>query len=152
MSIFDRPIWAKGAWGPFKGAIFPDRYVHSAGQSISGILIDFIIKSHPAYPKILEAAGKQHPQLYLNGLLETIAASKGLDNIQKLTTNLHVWPDFHGNRSPLDDPTMRGMVNFDLYYSSFLKIQINFLCRSVDLVWQTTWKVYPFCISPSCSP
>lgn len=110
MSIFDRPIWAKGAWGPFKDAIFPNLFVHSAGQSISGILLDFIIKNHPAFPKVLEAAGTQHPQPYLNGLLETIAASKGLINMQELTKDLHVCPDYHGNRSPLDDPRMRGMV------------------------------------------
>lgn len=110
MSIFDRPIWAKGAWGPFKGAIFPDFFVHAAGQSISGILLDHIIKNHPAFPLVLEAAGAQHPQPYLNGLLETIVASKGLDSLQELTKDLHVWPDYHGNRSPLDDPSMRGMV------------------------------------------
>lgn len=110
MSIFDRPIWAKGAWGPFKGAIFPDLFVHSAGQSISGILLDFIIKNHPSYPKVLEVVGTQYPQSYLNSILPSLATSKGLDNIQELTKDLHVWPDFHGNRSPLDDPTMRGMV------------------------------------------
>lgn len=28
-----------------------------------------------------------------------------------LTVDLHVWPDFHGNRSPLADPTLKGMVS-----------------------------------------
>lgn len=111
MSIFDRPVWAKGAWGPFKGAIFPDLFVHMAGQSISGILLDHVIKNHPAYPKMLAAADSQHPQQYLNGLLPKIAQSKGIGNLQELTSGLHVWPDFHGNRSPLDDPSMRGMVS-----------------------------------------
>lgn len=27
-----------------------------------------------------------------------------------LTKDFHVWPDFHGNRSPLADPTMKGMI------------------------------------------
>lgn len=27
-----------------------------------------------------------------------------------LTVDLHVWPDFHGNRSPLADLTLKGMV------------------------------------------
>lgn len=32
-------------------------------------------------------------------------------NLDQLTSSLHVWPDFHGNRSPLADPTLKGMVS-----------------------------------------
>ena len=27
------------------------------------------------------------------------------------TSDLHVWPDYHGNRCPLADPNMKGMVS-----------------------------------------
>ena len=30
--------------------------------------------------------------------------------VDLLGSSLHVWPDFHGNRSPLADPTLKGMV------------------------------------------
>ena len=40
---------------------------------------------------------------------------KNLDSIHHLTKNLHVFPDFHGNRSPLADPEMKGsIVGLDL--------------------------------------
>lgn len=39
-----------------------------------------------------------------------MAKLQGLSDISLLTKELHVWPDFHGNRSPLADPTMKGMV------------------------------------------
>ena len=40
---------------------------------------------------------------------------KNLDSIHMLTKNLHVLPDFHGNRSPLADPDMKGsLVGLDL--------------------------------------
>ena len=45
---------------------------------------------------------------YLNKHLEAMA--KDPANLDQLTTSLHVWPDFHGNRSPLADPTLKGMV------------------------------------------
>lgn len=47
---------------------------------------------------------------YLNGLLEKMASNKGLDSIDRLTEDFHVYPDFHGNRSPIADPTLKGMV------------------------------------------
>lgn len=47
---------------------------------------------------------------YLNGLLVKMAADRGLDAIDRLTEEFHVYPDFHGNRSPVADPTLKGMV------------------------------------------
>lgn len=110
MSIHPEPIWARGAWGPFKGVLFPDQFVHSAGQSISGILIDYIINTHPAYNTMLRNAGDCHTHAYLNRLLATMAERNGLSDCHRLSADVHVWPDYHGNRSPLDDPSMRGMV------------------------------------------
>lgn len=39
-----------------------------------------------------------------------MASCNGLASYQYLTKNLHVWPDFHGNRSPLSDQNLKGMV------------------------------------------
>lgn len=36
-----------------------------------------------------------------------------LSAVDLLGSGLHVWPDFHGNRSPLADPTLKGMVRED---------------------------------------
>ena len=36
--------------------------------------------------------------------------SQNLPDVNLLTTDYHVYPDFHGNRSPLADPTMTGAV------------------------------------------
>ena len=35
---------------------------------------------------------------------------KNQEHIAFLTANLHIWPDFHGNRAPLADPHMKGMI------------------------------------------
>lgn len=39
-----------------------------------------------------------------------MAAAKGLHSVQALTQDYHVWPDLHGNRSPLADPSIKGMI------------------------------------------
>lgn len=52
----------------------------------------------------------RHIQQYLSELLHMMAEQKNLQNVSYLTKDIHVWPDFHGNRSPLADPTLKGMV------------------------------------------
>ncbi len=33
-----------------------------------------------------------------------------MNDVTQLTSDYHVYPDFHGNRSPLADPWMKGAV------------------------------------------
>lgn len=40
-----------------------------------------------------------------------LARREGLASYQYLTKDIHVWPDFHGNRSPISDQNLKGMVN-----------------------------------------
>lgn len=56
----------------------------------------------------------RHIQQYLTGLLQAMANKRNIKNVSYLTKCVHVWPDFHGNRSPLADPTLKGMVEIIL--------------------------------------
>lgn len=47
---------------------------------------------------------------HLRKLLTKMANNEGLSDVSLLTRNFHIWPDFHGNRSPLADPNMRGTI------------------------------------------
>lgn len=47
---------------------------------------------------------------HLRELLAQMANAKGVSDVSLLTKDFHIWPDFHGNRSPLADPTMKGML------------------------------------------
>ena len=52
---------------------------------------------------------------YLEAKCDEMKIENNLDSIHNLTKNLHVFPDFHGNRSPLADPEMKGsIVGLDL--------------------------------------
>jgi len=46
----------------------------------------------------------------LSEILDFIARRDQVESPALLTRDFHVWPDYHGNRSPLADPTTCGMV------------------------------------------
>lgn len=63
MSLTSEPIWANGVWGPYYGAIFPNKFLFEGGQSATGILIDFVVKNHPAYTTAVQSAGERYISL-----------------------------------------------------------------------------------------
>jgi len=68
--------------------------------------------SHIAFEKAQsEASGLGIAvQQHLENVLEEIRREQNLENVSLLTRDLHVWPDFHGNRSPISDPNLKGSV------------------------------------------
>lgn len=114
MAISERPLFVPGVWGPYLSAMVPDMWLNEGGQSATGRLIDHMVKGHAAYTQLQEQAQQSVPftgeniYSYLNNHLSLMANSRSAVDI--LGAGLHVWPDFHGNRSPLADPTLKGMV------------------------------------------
>jgi FGGY-family pentulose kinase len=110
MAVSKVPIFTPGVWGPYYSAMVPGMWLNEGGQSATGKLIDHVIDSHPATPSIKGKIGEMHIQIYLSNLLKAMAKEANLDNEAFLTGDLHVWPDFHGNRSPIADPTLKGTI------------------------------------------
>ena len=97
-----------GVWGPYFSAVLPGKWLHEGGQSSVGSLIDHIIQSHPAYANVDTSKISIYEQL--EKICEKERDKKGLKSIAELTKDLHVWPDFHGNRCPVADPDLKGAV------------------------------------------
>uniref|UniRef100_A0A182STM8 Carbohydrate kinase FGGY C-terminal domain-containing protein n=1 Tax=Anopheles maculatus TaxID=74869 RepID=A0A182STM8_9DIPT len=112
MSLTKVPVLAPGIWGPYKHAIIPDLYLNEAGQSATGVLMDYMLETHPCYGQLHKEHGSNGKiYAFLNGFLEELAKQRGEDSLHRLTIDLHIWPDFHGNRSPLADPNLKGMIS-----------------------------------------
>jgi FGGY-family pentulose kinase len=111
MAVSVEPRFVPGVWGPYYAAMVPGLWLNEGGQSATGSLIDHMVMTHAAYPAVLEQARVAGETIYqrLNAMLETLAASVAFP--AALTEGLHVMPDFHGNRSPRADATLRGMVS-----------------------------------------
>ncbi|XP_047021622.1 FGGY carbohydrate kinase domain-containing protein [Helicoverpa zea] len=110
MAVNKKPVLVQGVWGPYYSAMVPGLWLNEAGQSASGMLLDHIISSHPAGAELLKTISSGDARIHLRGLLSEMAKQEGYNDVCYLTRDIHVWPDFHGNRSPIADPSMRGMI------------------------------------------
>jgi len=127
MAVSREPRRIPGVWGPYFGAMLPGLWLNEAGQSASGALLDHILDWH-AEGRGLGSARHQR----VLARLQELRAAEGPD----VAGELHVLPDFHGNRSPLADPFATGAISgltldssFDslarLYYASAIAIALG---------------------------
>ncbi|KAH9843764.1 uncharacterized protein C8Q71DRAFT_729989 [Rhodofomes roseus] len=106
-------VFVPGVWGPYKNAVMPGWWMNEGGQSSTGQLIDFMIRTHPAYPKLQELAEEQKTSIHevLANQLNELCKEEGVATWTELTKDMHFYPDLHGNRSPIADPRMRGSIS-----------------------------------------
>lgn len=99
-----------GVWGPYYSVLLPGQWTHEGGQSAAGALIDRILESDPAITTLREEAKADGKSVYslLDQRLEELA---GEDDPTFLTQQVHVQPDFLGNRSPLADADRKGTIS-----------------------------------------
>lgn len=85
---------------PIVAAMVPDFWLTEAGQSATGALLDYLVDNHVAAPTLANRAASQKISIFdlLNNILEKLAADPSVPFEAALTKNLHVLPDFHGNR------------------------------------------------------
>ncbi|WP_459773533.1 FGGY-family carbohydrate kinase [Asaia astilbis] len=102
--------YVEGIWGPYSEAMVPGTWLNEAGQSAVGSLIDFVISSHAQGPA-LAAQAKAESRTVYELLNERLALLEKDALPGSLTAEFHVLPDFHGNRSPHADPTLKGMIS-----------------------------------------
>jgi FGGY-family pentulose kinase len=111
MAVSEEPRFIDGIWGPYYSAMVPGMWLTEGGQSATGALIDHVVGSHARAAELEADATREGTSVYalLNRRLDALAASLAFP--AELTRELHVMPDFHGNRSPRADPSLRGMIS-----------------------------------------
>ncbi|XP_065834234.1 FGGY carbohydrate kinase domain-containing protein-like isoform X2 [Oscarella lobularis] len=112
MAISTNPHFVPGVWGPYFSAMVPGLWLNEGGQSATGKLIKHIISTHPASASVQKSAENNDRSIFdeLNSIVADMTSRRRLDTSVLLTYDLHVLPDFHGNRSPLADPEIKGMI------------------------------------------
>jgi FGGY-family pentulose kinase len=102
MAVSRDPRPVPGVWGPYYGAMLPGYWLNEGGQSATGALLDHILDWH-AEGRALGA--DRHERVVAH-----IQRRRG-ENGPGYAGDLLVVPDFHGNRSPLADPHLRGVIH-----------------------------------------
>ncbi|WP_407158103.1 FGGY-family carbohydrate kinase [Bradyrhizobium sp. STM 3557] len=110
MATTREPSFVPGVWGPYYQGMVPGFWLNEGGQSAAGAAIDHLLRSHPSFA---EASAAAH-----NGGLDVIeflerrimARVKHVGEAALLARDLHILPEFLGNRSPYADPDSRAAI------------------------------------------
>ena len=131
MATTPEPRFVPGVWGPYYSGMVPRFWLNEGGQSAAGAAIDHLIRSHPAYNEALATA--QAVGMEILEFLERriVSRSGSLGEAALLARDVHVMPEFLGNRSPFADPDSRAVVagmDLDADLGSMERLFVAGLC------------------------
>ena len=131
MAVSPEARFIDGIWGPYYSAMVPELWLSEGGQSAVGSLIDHLIFTHGASAELNAAAEAEgiSPYAWLNKRVGELA--EGLDLTAELAKDLHVDADFHGNRSPRADASLKGTI-MGLSMSATLDDLVKLYLATVD--------------------
>ncbi|MBU2867755.1 FGGY-family carbohydrate kinase [Pacificibacter marinus] len=110
MTTTHDPAFVPGVWGPYFSAMVPNAWLCEGGQSAAGAAINHLITLHPAYSEAkaqAQVAGQPLPVWLADAAL---AACDDASKAVSLAGDLHVVPEFLGNRAPFADPHARAVI------------------------------------------
>jgi FGGY-family pentulose kinase len=110
MATTVEPSFVPGVWGPYYQGMVPGFWLNEGGQSAAGAAIDHLLRSHPAHAEALAAARGQGIDLieYLERRIMARVPHAGAAAL--LARDIHILPEFLGNRSPYADPDSRAVI------------------------------------------
>jgi D-ribulokinase len=126
-----KPCFVPGVWGPYYSGMVPGFWLNEGGQSAAGAAIDHLIRSHPAPNEAVGAAHAAGMEIleFLERRIVSRAASLG--EAALFARDIHVLPEFLGNRSPFADPDSRAVVagmDLDVDIGSMERLFVAGLC------------------------
>jgi D-ribulokinase len=131
MATTTEPRFVPGVWGPYYSGMVPDFWLNEGGQSAAGAAIDHLIRSHPAYNEAVKTARAGGMEI-LEFLEQRIVSRSGSPGEAALFAHdIHVLPEFLGNRSPFADPDSRSVVagmDLDVDIGSMERLFVAGLC------------------------
>jgi D-ribulokinase len=110
MATTGEPCFVPGVWGPYYSGMVPGFWLNEGGQSAAGAAIDHLIRSHPAYAEATAAASGAGLEILEYLEKRIVSRVGGVGSAALLARDIHVLPEFLGNRSPYADPDSRAVI------------------------------------------
>jgi D-ribulokinase len=131
MATTAEPRFVEGVWGPYYSGMMPGFWLNEGGQSAAGAAIDHLLKSHPGYSEA--AAAARSAGLDIPAFLERriVSRTASVGEAALIAREIHVFPEFLGNRSPFADPDSRAVVSgldLDIDLGSIERLFVAGLC------------------------
>jgi D-ribulokinase len=131
MATTAEPCFVPGVWGPYYSGMVPGFWLNEGGQSAAGAAIDHLVRSHPAYNEAVATARADGMEIleFLERRIVSRSGSPG--EAALLARDIHVLPEFLGNRSPFADPDSRAVVagmDLDVDVCSMERLFVAGLC------------------------
>jgi D-ribulokinase len=131
MATTTKPCYVPGVWGPYYSGMVPELWLNEGGQSAAGAAIDHLIRSHPACAEARASADSAGL-----GILEflerrIVSRAGGIGAAALRARDIHVLPEFLGNRSPYADPDARAVIaglDLDAGIDSMERLFVAGLC------------------------
>lgn len=131
MATTREPCFVPGVWGPYYSGMVPEFWLNEGGQSAAGAAIDHLLKSHPGFGEVSAAARSEGLDLIEYLERRIIARSGDASRAALLARDVHVLPEFIGNRSPYADPDTRAVIaglDLDTDVASMERLFVAGLC------------------------
>jgi D-ribulokinase len=131
MATTSEPRFVPGVWGPYYSGMVPGFWLNEGGQSAAGAAIDHLVKSHPAYNEAVATAHAGGMEILEFLERRIVSRLQNPGEAALLARDIHVLPEFLGNRSPFADPDSRAVVagmDLDADLGSMERLFVAGLC------------------------
>jgi D-ribulokinase len=131
MATTSEPRFVPGVWGPYYSGMVPGFWLNEGGQSAAGAAIDHLVRSHPAYDEAVATARAAGMEILEFLERRIVSNAQNAGEAALLARDIHVLPEFLGNRSPFADPDSRAVVagmDLDVDIGSMERLFVAGLC------------------------
>jgi D-ribulokinase len=110
MATTSEPCFVPGVWGPYYSGMVPGLWLNEGGQSAAGAAIDHLLRSHTAHAEASAEARSEGIETIEFLERRILSRVSGAGAAAALARDIHVLPEFLGNRSPYADPDSRAVI------------------------------------------
>lgn len=135
MLSVEKECFVPGVWGPYYGAMLPGGWLLEGGQSTAGQLVEYFLRESGQYEVLLQEAKDRGCSAY-EVLNERVALLE--KDTPLLTRDYHILGYLLGNRSPLADPALKGVVaGLSLHDDNLDALAVRYLAALQSVAYGT---------------